>query len=425
MRIAYVCADFGIPILGYKGASVHVREMVHALTTDEHDVRVFSPSPGSGNSLAAPLRPVSAGGAPETLRRFLKRRLRGAQPLDKEVCELVFNATLFRFLHSEFERWRPDAIYERYSLFNLAGLVAARRLGLPHLLEVNAPLRLERARANRLRLDSMARLIERRLFGSADFVLTVTAALQRYVLGSGGHAERTLVLPNGVDVDRFAAGRAMRGAARARLGLNDSEMVVGFAGSLKPWHGIETLVNAFALLHEAVPETRLLIVGEGPMGEQLRAKVAELGQPGSVIFTGRVNHADMPALLAAMDVGVASYLDVPEFYFSPLKIYEYMASGLPVVASDAGDISRIIHDGESGLLSPPGDPVSLSGALRRLVESDSLRQALGGTARASVANHTWMANARVVASLAAGSATRRSTIEQVAPAVLVGSRGEG
>src|SRR5262249_46078484 len=168
MRIAYVCADFGIPILGYKGASVHVRELVHALTIDGHDVRVFSPSPGSGNSVAAPLHPVSADGLPETLRRFLRRRLPGAQPLDKEVRELVFNVTLLRSLRNEFQRWRPDAIYERYTVFNLAGLAIARRMGVPHLLEVNAPLRLERARTQGLRLDSIAGLVERRLFGSAD-----------------------------------------------------------------------------------------------------------------------------------------------------------------------------------------------------------------------------------------------------------------
>ena len=406
MRIAYICADFGIPILGYKGASVHVRELVSALTTDGHEVQVFSPNPGTGNSLVAPLHPVSPDRLPETLRRVVRRSLPGAQSLDKEVRELVFNVTLFRSLRKEWQRWHPDAIYERYTVFNLAGAALARRIGVPHLLEVNAPLRLERARTKGLRLDSIAGLIERRLFRSADGVLTVTAALRRYVLGRGGRAERTLVVPNGVDVDRFSAGRNNRQTMRARWGLRDDEFVIGFAGSLKSWHGTETLIDAFGLLHRSEPDLHLLIVGEGPMDESLRARAGELGLAGSITFTGKVAHSDMPRVLAAMDAGVAPYLDAPDFYFSPLKIYEYMAAGLPVVASDAGDIATLVREGETGLLSTPGDPVSLSTALRRLVESPSLRRALSTAASAEAARHTWLDNARLVANLADSLAER-------------------
>ena len=381
--------------------------MVSALTKDGHDVRVFSPSPGVGNTLVARVHPVSNDGLPETLRRFVRRKIPRARPLDKEVRELAFNATLIRTLRNEFQRWRPDAIYERYTIFNLAGLMIARRMGVPHLLEVNAPLRLERARTTGLRLDSVARLFERRLFGAADAVLTVTAALQRYVLRHGGRPERTLVLANGVDVERFAAGGAMRATMRARWELRDSDIVIGFSGSLKPWHGIETLLDAVGLLHANVPDLHVLIVGEGPMGERLRIRAAEPDLAGSVTFTGNIVHADMPGVLAAMDVGVAPYLDAADFYFSPLKIYEYMASGLPVVASAAGDIPGLVRDGDTGLLCTPGDPVSLSSVLRRLVESHNLQYELGVAARTEAVRHTWLDNARFVANVARSAANRK------------------
>src|SRR5262249_7750276 len=158
--------------------------------------------------------------------------------------------------------------------------------------------------------------------------------------------------------------------------------------------------------------------GEGPMGQSLRARAAERGLAGSVTFTGNVAHLEMPGLLAAMDAGVAPYVDAPDFYFSPLKIYEYMAAGLPVVASDAGDIATLVRDGETGLLCTPGDPASLSTALRRLVESPSLRGALSAAAGTEAARHTWLDNARVVAKLANTSAERLggNASSEVAPA---------
>ena len=101
MRIAYLCADFGIPILGHKGASVHVRELVTALTAEGHEVRVFSPNPSGSNTLAAALHAVSPDGLPETCRRLLRRALPGAGPLDKEVRELAFNLTFYRSVRSK------------------------------------------------------------------------------------------------------------------------------------------------------------------------------------------------------------------------------------------------------------------------------------------------------------------------------------
>jgi glycosyltransferase involved in cell wall biosynthesis len=126
-----------------------------------------------------------------------------------------------------------------------------------------------------------------------------------------------------------------------------------------------------------------------------------------VIFTGRVTHDAMPGLLGAMDIGVAPYLAVPDFYFSPLKLYEYMAAGLAVVASDAGEIGTLVRDGQTGLLCPPGDATALRGALRRVVNDAAVRARLGASARDEAERHTWRENARTVARLAADAARRR------------------
>jgi glycosyltransferase involved in cell wall biosynthesis len=408
MRIAYLCADFGIPVLGYKGASVHVRELVAALVALGHDARVFSPNPGEGNTLAAPLHVVGSEGLPDGAGRLMRMAAGGLYPrLDKEMREIAYNRTLYRELRAQMRSWRPDLVYERYSLFNLAGLALAHRLGVPHILEVNAPLRLERARTKGLTLVRLAGLVERRLYRGSDAVLAVSGALRRYVEERSGGAAHAAVLSNAVDTRRFIPRRGYQ-EARARLGLAPEAFVAGFAGSLKPWHGVDVLIEAFAALRAREPDARLLVVGEGPLETALRERVATLGLEDAVVFTGRVPHGAMPGYLAAMDVAVAPYLQVPDFYFSPLKLYEYMAAGLAVVASAAGEIPSLVRHGQTGLLCQPGDTVALYGALTLLASDAALRVRLGAAAREEAERHTWEENARAVVGLAAALRSRRS-----------------
>lgn len=400
MRIAYVCADFGIPIGGHKGASVHVREMVAALVLQGHDVRVFTPNPGSGNPLDALLCQIEPSDRAVPM-KWLAARIGGhGNRAARELRELFYNLAFYRQARTQFRLWRPDVIFERYSLFNLSGIALARRLGIPHLLEVNAPLRIERGRTKGLTFEPFARMVERTVFGTSDRVLVVSTALRDYVVGRGAHLANTLVLPNAVDARRFhphVDGRE----ARARWGLGSDAFVVGFAGSLKPWHGVDILLAAFADLKRQEPAARLLIVGEGPCEESLTTCARDLGIDDSVIFTGTAAYAEMPELLAAMDVAVAPYTAVPDFYFSPLKIYEYMASGRAIVASAVGEIGSQLGAGQTGVLRPPGDAKALYCALVELLADPCRRARLGAAAREEALAHTWEGNARTVARVGA------------------------
>jgi hypothetical protein len=182
MRVAYLCADFGIPIRGHKGASVHVRELVGALASDGHEVLLVSPAPGEGNALDdhATLRVIEPGRLSQQIRAFLGRTVGKVAPrVPNEARELLYNATLYCDGLRVLEEFGPEMIYERYSLFNLAGIALARRLGIPHLLEVNAPLRLERARTKGVALPRAAALAERLLLTASDGVFAVSAPLAR------------------------------------------------------------------------------------------------------------------------------------------------------------------------------------------------------------------------------------------------------
>ena len=365
MRIAYVCADPGIPLRGVKGASVHLRSLAQALARRGHSLLLVCARPEGPN-------PAPAGVQVLVL------------PSDGQV----------RWLADRFAAAGTEAVLERYSLPSGAAIEAARERSLPYTLEVNAPLVEEAARFRGLQDVESWRERERKLLAGADRVIVVSTALRHQALAAGASHDAVSVVPNGVQLELFRRGG--RAAIRDRLGLGD-HLVIGFSGSLKAWHGVDLLLEAFATLSS---EYRLLVVGEGPERKALEARAGVLGLAGRVIFTGPVPHAQIPAYLDAMDIGAAPYAPMAGFYFSPLKVVEYMAAGLPVVASRQGDLPQVVA--KAGILYPPGSKDALAGALRRLGEDEVLRSHLARIAIAQAAPRDWDAvAARVEGVLAA------------------------
>jgi glycosyltransferase involved in cell wall biosynthesis len=290
-----------------------------------------------------------------------------------------------------------DLVYERYSLWARAGSAFARRHRLPHLVEVNSPLRAEQRRYRALAWDARAARVEQVVMGGATAVVAVSDEVARYVRSRTPRPDSVHVVENGVDLARYAdVAPYVRG----------ERFQVGFLGSLKPWHGVDVLIAAAAIVHEQVPDLSLLVVGDGPERASLERLAHERGLGDVVQFTGSVPKRDVPARLATMDVAVAPYPQLDDFYFSPLKVYDYLAAGRAIVASRVGQIPHVLRDGDTAVLVRAGSVGQLASALLRLHRSPALAERLGRAARAdAVARHGWDAKARHILGLAARHAT--------------------
>ncbi|HEX9772866.1 MAG TPA: glycosyltransferase family 4 protein [Steroidobacteraceae bacterium] len=364
------------------GQFVHLEEMIHALRGLGHEIEIVGPRHVEDERFGADAGVVAS----------LKRWLPGAA---YETLELSYSVADYRRLAAAIRRFRPDVIYERYNLYFPSGLWARRRYGLPLLLEVNAPLFDERSRFGGIALPRLARWSERYAWREADLVLPVTEVLAGRVMAAGVPRERIRVIANGINEEAFS-GLPDRAAAKRRFGLAD-RFVLGFVGFMRDWHGLDRVLRV--MKDHPRGDLHALFVGDGPDRDRLERIAAELGLSSRLTITGVVDRDQVPAAIAAFDVALQPA--VVE-YASPLKLFEYLYVGLPILAPDSPNIREVLSDGENGLLFDPGDDASFRRALGRLLLDDDLRDRLAARGRETVRlrDLTWSGNARRVTRLA-------------------------
>ena len=358
MRIAYVTVDPGIPVFGTKGASVHIQEVVRELIRRGHDVTVHTTR--AGRDIPDDLAGLEV----------IETRIDADDPGARERAQQEVSARIAARIIAG----GTDLVYERYSLFSTALAEVAEATGAAGILEVNAPL-IEEQRTHRVLVDEEAagNALARQV-AAATATVAVSDPVRDWVRERTG-SDRVHTVPNGVSITRIVPRPEDIG-----------DPVVTFVGTLKPWHGVADLLAAAAL---AKRPWKLRIIGDGPERAALEEQAAGLGI--EVDFRGAVAPADMPGQLAGSAIGVAPYPDLggeQQQYFSPLKVYEYLAAGLPVVASAVGQLPQIL--GELGTLVPPSDPAALATAIDTLAADPVLRGKLGWRGRMQAEEkHSW------------------------------------
>jgi glycosyltransferase involved in cell wall biosynthesis len=316
--------------------------------------------------------------------------------LRREFRRILYSEYLQRALLPALTEFSPHIIYERYSLFSYAGVELARALGVPLVLEVNAPLALEAAQHRDLILKHTAGQLEAAIWCGADVILVVSEMLEAHAASLGVARERIEVVRTGVDCDLFDATTSGDGI-RERHGLSGKK-VVGFVGSLKPWHDLDTLIAAMARLVANDPTYQLLVVGQGPRTEELTRQ-----HNAFVTDAGAVKHEAVPAYLAAMDVVTVPYAAGDDHYFSPIKLFEAMAMAKPVVGARIGQVANVLAHNETGLLYEPGNAADLVDAIGHVFTLPDKGAALGRRAREAVAaNYTWRHVAERIVAVAEG-----------------------
>ena len=399
MKILYLCIDEGIDLAGLKGGSIHIRNFVRALADLGHEVTVICSRVSSLDSLEAKLHAAVRPSPLTSWNRAIYRTVRSANRLlgrdarqNTDAVRSLHNLMFFRAAARAARELDPDFIYERYSLWGMAGHRVARNRSIPLVLEVNAPLAYEQQQYRAgLTCPPLARWVERRIWRKADLLIAVSESLRSQLQSAGVKPELIRVLPNAANPRLFH--RDLNGKpVRERFNL-EGRFVIGFVGTFKRWHGVDLLLAAFQDLHRAAPLTHLLLVGDGPLRQGFEEEVCKMGLQLAVTFTGGVAHEDVPQYLAAMDVTVAPYPALEEFYYSPIKLFEYMAAGRAVVASRVGQVAETIQDGVNGLLFDPGHRTGLVNCLRRLQNDVALRNELGRKASEACSDRTWDRNA--------------------------------
>ena len=304
--------------------------------------------------------------------------------------ELDYSLVAYRQLARAVEQHKPDCLYERYNLFLPAGIWLKRKYRLPMLLEINSPIFEERAKYDGLSLRRLARWSQAYTWRAADFVLPVTGVLAQIVESYGVAKERIVVIPNGINSERFGTHIDVTEAKRA-LGLQDA-LVLGFTGFVRDWHGLDKVVDMIA---GDPPRTgrHLLVVGDGPARAALEKQAKDLNISERVTFTGVIGRDDVARYVAAFDIALQPAVVA---YASPLKLFEYLALGKAIVAPDQPNIAEILTDNSNALLFDPKDVNGLSAALDQLCADPALRQRIAGKARDTIDEQglTWRENAQ-------------------------------
>lgn len=408
MKILYLCPDLGIPVLGRKGASVHVRELIGAFARAGHRVTLAAqtlikspadePARVKARVIHIPSNPAVTSTA-QALKDF-NERIGVESPLPGELRRICYNSVLYRELKRRFLKHKPDFIYERASLYATAGTRLAEKLKVPHIVELNAPLAVEQSAYRATGFGELAGHAERWMLTHAAAVIVVSTELAKHVRALGVAANKIHVMPNGVNPELFYAGGARHSVHGAGLRTKNGAQGVtcptlGFVGGLRPWHGIEVLPELLTRLSRRHPGIRLIIAGDGQLRGALEREFKKDGLSKRVTFTGALLHEEIAGVIRQFDIALAPYPKHDhDFYFSPLKLFEYMACGVAVVASDVGQISEVVRDGRTGLLYPPGNLKALVSCCKKLLANPGLRSAVGAAAAREVKRKfTWDINA--------------------------------
>lgn len=358
---------------------VHIQEMVNAFRELGHEVEVAAVISKDKGETARPRESK------------VSRTTAKLPPLLCELLEILYNLYGILLLARKVLNFRPHLIYERYALYNVAGILISRLFRLPLILEVNAPLAYEKQKYGNLALPSLAEGFEKWICSNSYKTVVVSTPLKRLLYDVGIPMDHMVVIPNGINPRLFNLD--INGeSVRKSLGL-DGKIILGFVGWFRKWHGLDELLRVYVDYGMQEKNIHLLLIGEGPVSKELEyyTRSSDLIRTG-VTFTGAVPREHIPSYIASFDLALQP--DVTD-YASPIKMFEYMSMGKGVIAPNKDNIREIVKSGYGGLFRA-GDWDDMARIILKYAQSKEKTRELGdqGKTILNVEKYFWIDNAR-------------------------------
>lgn len=399
MKVLYISSRINAP----DGSSVHGRAFVRNVRRLGHDIQTFPPVTSikyvqdrTGPDERSRWRKLRDAGVASIVKSRIRRLGRGASDLVDLYDGAVETVRYFLAARKIIQRFQPDVLVYRTTLFNFAPQLLRRMYQLPCVAEVNSIKYLEISVASRSGWAArVTRWAEQYAIRHSDRVFVVSQSIKDFV-DQFYPSDRCSVIPNGVETEDFNPERFDREALKEAFGL-EGRIVLGYVGSYKTWHGLPVSVELIQKLHATDARYALLLIGNGENYATIKAMVKERGLEDVVYQIDYVPHDEVPRHTAVFDYAVMTYPDFEGFYFSPLKMYEYMSMGTPIVSTDTGQIGSIIRSGETGELVYPPSATQFFEAIQALQQSPERYQRISQASRAEVLqSHSWLNNASKV-----------------------------
>lgn len=368
---------------GAIGSTIKAQKLLRALADQGAEVKDYwlnAKPPRENNGESVPVRR----GVKARLSRYLH-----------EISQILKNINYYRREKEIIKREKPDLVISRHGGYMLSTVILAKTYRFPFIMEIDSPEAYENRQFysdKYFMLPGLVEAIERLNYRLSPFSFVQSDVLKKYVLDRAVPERTIRVIPNAADPPGKDSG-AGSGEIKKKYNLHGS-IVVGFVGSFHYWHGIENLIYLIdRTLKKLQPagSIKFLLVGSGGVKEpELKKFIIDNRYQNLVIMTGLVKQAEVSRYIQAMDIVVAPYPRLEFFYYSPVKIYEYMAQGKAILASRIGQIAELIENGRNGILCDPDDRDEMVQSLIRLVQDGNLRKKLGRAALSDCRNkHQW------------------------------------
>lgn len=383
LRIIYYSPHPTHDIVSEVGYSTHQRETIHAMRNLGHEV----------------LPVVMGGTEKEVVNEFhsaLIDKSKGSGGLKKWIPLSIWNALkdikllkhdikAGKELEKAIVSFKPDLIYERGEYLQDSGVKMAGKYGITHFLEVNSPVVDEMADfegADFLRF--LGHQKERNKLRRTNHVFAISSAMKKYLHDTYKITVPVSVTPNCINPEKDIPAPDEIGRLKSELAAGKT--VVGFVGSLFPYHGVDVLIKAFADAHRKHPDLFLLIVGDGAIRKSLMNLANELLPDHCYHFTGKVPHKDVMKYIGVFDIAVMA---TSNWYGSPIKIFEYGLMGKAIIAPDNGPLRDVMRPDKDGILVQP-DSEHLSEAINALILNFEMAGTMGETFRNRILDEfTW------------------------------------